>query len=180
MEKSKTLQQQFQEMNDTDLAFWHQVFFSIIDGLQAENTLIEMGGSFAKTENEADRYIDDFSYNQVKIKHYQVYVDYTSLILAERAKNHAERNPLSAVCVGNEEQNFYKDSSLVSLFCSYQIFTGVVAEIKKVEKLITDLQTTVPGKNNERVLPRLWSFHMSFISKMKEIVTIMLNRKGEQ
>lgn len=178
MKNTKTLQQQFQEMNDTDLAFWYHVFFSIIDGIQAQNTLIELGGSFAKTEKEADRYVDDYSYNKVKIKHFQVYLDYISPILAERAKKYTE-HPLSAVCVGPEEKKFYKNSSLVSLLCNFEIFTGVVSEIKEVEKLITSLQTTVPGKNNERTLPKLWTFHMSFISKMKEIVTIMLNRKGK-
>ena len=179
-ESTKTLQQQFQEMNDTDLAFWYQCFFTIVDGLLAENQMLEMGGSFAKTEKEADRYVDDYSYNKDKITHYQGYIDYMAQILNERAKKYDMYNPISEVYITEEEKKFYEDSSLVSLFCNFQMFSAVVAEIQKVEKLITNLQMTIPGSKNETALPRVWRFHISFVVKMKQVLLNMLQKMAKQ
>lgn len=179
MEHNEAWQRQFHKMNDSDLAIHYHWIFTIVDGLLAENRMLELGGSFAKNNNEVNFFIDDYSTNDAKIKHYRVFLDYINKIMDERATAYNDYNPISGYQISDNEKNFYEEQTLVSLFCNLQVYSAVVTEIQKIEKLAIEIQNSVPVPKNKTHLVMVTHFHTAFVTKMKLIIKTIIKKMAK-
>ena len=179
MEYKEGWKKECQEMKDSDLLIIYHWLFTLVDGLLAENKLLAKGGVFAKNDNEANFLVDDFANNKAKINNYRIFLDFISQIMNERVNNYLDSNPISGYQIPSQENSFYEDSNIQSLFCSFQIYSEVVTDIQKIEELAIEIQNSISAPKNETPLGMVTRFHTTFVTRMRVIINLIIKKMAK-